>query len=619
MEALRRHYDRVVCVDFEYGTGATGADPPSPRCVVAKEIFSQTTTRLWLDGRGGERFPFPLDDRTLYVAYYLPAEINCHIAMGWPIPCRAIDLFVEFRWMMNGLNPAITDEHKRVLGRSGRFSLLNAMYSFGLASDAVDAGHKDNMRDLSLRGGDYSHEERRELLAYNETDVVALEKLLPRMLPSIELGPALLRGRYMCAVGAIERFGIPIDGPLIRRLKSNWEGIIDRLIDSERGELDVIHRRDVDQDKFADWLRRNGIDAWPYTPTGALDTSSDTLSERAKYPPLVMRLKEFLHAVRRTRLFANLQIGDDDRNRFLLSPFGSKTGRNTPSNSRSVFGPATWVRSLIKPAEGHSIIYCDWSGQEYGEAAYFSNDPLMIHDYANDDPYLGFAKRIKLVPSDATKRSHKKVRNQLKIAAGLGVLYGAQAETVARVGDMSESQAKRVLRYHQLTYPKFLEWRRSVISRADLHGELRSMFGWKWVINDTDKSPSISNFVMQANGAEMLRIAVCLAVESGIKVVAPVHDALMIHCPTKAADEVTNATLECMRQASNAVLGGDRELTVGVEPAVHWPNRYSDCRGRDAWDRIMELLESVDTLNSQPSECLIGETRNPGRVACAGS
>ena len=43
--------------------------------------------------------------------------------------------------------------------------------------------------------------------------------------------------------------------------------------------------------------------------------------------------------------------GRDGRNRTLLSPFSAKTGRNQPSTTKFVFGPAKWVRGLIKPEE----------------------------------------------------------------------------------------------------------------------------------------------------------------------------------------------------------------------------------------------------------------------------
>jgi hypothetical protein len=222
----------------------------------------------------------------------------------------------------------------------------------------------------------------------------------------------------------------------------------------------------------------------------------------------------------------------------------------------------------------------------------------MIEDYELGDPYLGFAKRIGLVPPDATKRSHPEVHEQLKVAAGLGVLYGAQAETVARSGNMTPAEARRVLRLHRSIYPTFWRWRESVISHAMLHGEMRTNFGWRWRLTEEDTARSASNFPMQANGAEMMRIAVCLAVERGIRVCCPVHDALLVEGPIECIDDVQTATLNCMREASRAVIGNG-ELRVGVEGPIVYPTRYSDKRGQATFDQILGLLAEVERSDTR--------------------
>ena len=146
---------------------------------------------------------------------------------------------------------------------------------------------------------------------------------------------------------------------------------------------------------------------------------------------------------------------------------------------------------------GSALLYADFSGQEYGIAAYFSEDPAMISDYRNGDPYLGFAKRLGMVPNDATKKTHSALRDQLKVATGLGVLYGAREETVARAGGMTPSKAKWILQQHCRTYPTFWRWRQAVVNHARITGELRTVYGWRWLICDDDNSRSISNFPMQ--------------------------------------------------------------------------------------------------------------------------
>ena len=42
---------------------------------------------------------------------------------------------------------------------------------------------------------------------------------------------------------------------------------------------------------------------------------------------------------------SDLAVGEDGRNRALISMFSSKTGRNQPSNTKFIFGPAVWLRA----------------------------------------------------------------------------------------------------------------------------------------------------------------------------------------------------------------------------------------------------------------------------------
>ena len=170
---------------------------------------------MWRDEFGATP-PYSTGTDALFVAYFASAEIGCHLALGWPVPERVLDLFVEFRNETNGLQTI-----------SGA-SLLGALAQYGL--DGIGAGEKDEMRDLVLRGGPWSDAERLAVLDYCQTDVEALARLLPAMLPRIDLPRALLRGRYMTAVARMEYNGVPIDVPTLNLLRQHWTNIQDALI-----------------------------------------------------------------------------------------------------------------------------------------------------------------------------------------------------------------------------------------------------------------------------------------------------------------------------------------------------------------------------------------------------
>ena len=65
---------------------------------------------------------------------------------------------------------------------------------------------------------------------------------------------------------------------------------------------------------------------------------------------------------------------------------------------------------------------------------------------------------------------------------------------------------------------------------------------------------------MQANGAEMLRLACSLTTEAGIRVCAPVHDAILIEAKSDEIDKQVALTISLMEEASSLVLGKERKL-----------------------------------------------------------
>jgi len=103
----------------------------------------------------------------LLVAYYASAEIGCHLSLGWPRPVSLLDLFAEFRNHTNGLTPPCGN------------GLIGALTWFGLSG--IEAVEKESMRQLVLRGGPWTQEERAALLDYCESDVPALARLLGKM------------------------------------------------------------------------------------------------------------------------------------------------------------------------------------------------------------------------------------------------------------------------------------------------------------------------------------------------------------------------------------------------------------------------------------------------------
>jgi DNA polymerase family A len=562
-------FREVVLADAEF-TNMPG-ERPGPVCWVARELRSGRTFRIFQD-QFGSAPPWASGPDVLFVAYYASAELGCYRALGWPMPERVLDLFVEFRNHTN--MGSKSDQERRTPSGAG---LLGALIYFGL--DPMDATEKKDLQEAigsDTWRGRYSQE---EILDYCETDMKALERLLPAMLPWIDLPRALLRGRSMAAAAVMEWHGTPIDVEMLARLREGWTDIQDELIRA----IDVYgiyDGRTFKSERWAKLMAEQGI-PWPRLESGHLDLSDNTFRQMAKSYEIVSPYRELRSSLAELRL-NDLAVGRDGRNRTILSAFRSRTGRNQPSNTKYIFGPSVWLRGLIKPPPGHGVAYVDWSQQEFGIAAALSGDLVMQAAYHSGDSYLAFAKQA---GAGANQR-------ELFKQCALAVIYGqGEAGLAQRIGQ-PRAFARDLLRHHRETYRKFWAWSDAVVDAAMLTGSLRTVFGWQVHAGHKPNPRSLRNFLMQSNASETLRLAACLATERGIEVCAPVHDAFLICAPLDRLDQDIAAMRAAMAEASRIVLKGF-ELRTDVK-VVRYPDRYMDDRGAVMWQRVTELLRQKD-------------------------
>ena len=354
-------------------------------------------------------------------------------------------------------------------------------------------------------------------------------------------------------------------------------------IDADYG---VYDGRTFKQDKFAGWLVANNI-PWPRLESGRLDLEDGTFRQMARAYPAVSPLRELRSSLADLRL-SDLAVGTDGRNRQILSAFRARTGRNQPSNSKFIFGPSVWIRGLIKPPPGYAVAYIDWSQQEVGIAAALSGDSAIMAACQTGDPYLAFAKQAGDVPAEATKNTHSQKRELFKQCV-LATQYGMGPEALALRIAQPIIVARDLLRAHRETYYKFWRWSDAALDHAMLRGVLWTTFGWPIHVGLSSNPRSLRNFLMQANGAEMLRLACCLGVERGIEICAPVHDAVLIAASVDRIDADVEAMRAAMAEASRAVLDG---FELGTEvKVVRYPDRYMDKRGTVMWERVCKLLD----------------------------
>ena len=575
-------FTEIWLVDTEYVSRP--GERPVPVCLVAWEFRTKRKIRLWRDELGILP-PYSLGPESLFVAYLASAEIGFHLALGWPKPARILDLYVEYRNRYNCL-PTIVEQklYKKDEKKIKRNSLIGALVQFG--SDTIGISEKQEMIDLILTDGPWSPAQKLAILDYCESDVAGLDRLLSAMLPHLDVPRSLYRGRYMASVASMEAVGVPIDVELLNRLRDRWGHIERELIVRVDAQYGVYEGTSFRNRKFERWLAEHEI-LWPRYANGELMLKDNVFRDMAKIHPELNPLRELRYSLSKLRLY-DLTVGQDGFNRCMLSPYGTRSSRNSPSNSKFIFGPSVWLRGLIKPPAGFGLAYIDWVGQEFGVAAALSGDPAMKTAYGSGDIYLEFAKAAKAVPEDGTRETYKQERDLYKQCV-LGVGYGMEEHSLALRIDRHLLIARNLLRHHHEIFWRFWEWSDNRVRRAMFTNITYTVFGWRYHVTPNPKVRSIRNFPMQATAAEILRLAICLGVENGIEICCPVHDAVVILSPLDRLDSDIARMRSYMGQASELVLNGFKLRTEFV--AVRYPDRYMDEeRGRPFWNVVMSLL-----------------------------
>ena len=213
----------------------------------------------------------------------------------------------------------------------------------------------------------------------------------------------------------------------------------------------------------------------------------------------------------------------------------------------------------------------------------------MMSDYAGGDPYVLLGRRIGLIPPDGTRYTHPAERERMKALAFM-TNYHCGPDSIARKFNEPTEYGRQILSLHRMAYPDYWEWAQNVEDHANLYGKLTSPFGWQLNVFGPDPDPnprSLKNWPVQCCGADMMRLAAIQGTESGVRVCCSVHDGFLIEAPADEIDEAVRIMKGAMLHAGEEILGGFQLRTDAK--VWKWPDRFSDGRGREVWERVSRL------------------------------
>ena len=189
-------------------------------------------------------------------------------------------------------------------------------------------------------------------------------------------------------------------------------------------------------------------------------------------------------------------------------------------------------------------------------------------------------------------KSHKDFRDRILKPFNLSVNYGSGAAGIASRLRVSIEYAQYVLLDgHRSLFADYWQWVDGYLDTVTANGITHTALGWPLHITADTKLRSLQNHPVQSAGADILRMAFIGLVAQGVRVCAPVHDAVLTEC--REAELTTHLPLvsRIMREAAELVLG--HEIPVDHQ-VVRYPNHYYDGRGADMYNKINELLVEIE-------------------------
>ena len=180
----------------------------------------------------------------------------------------------------------------------------------------------------------------------------------------------------------------------------------------------------------------------------------------------------------------------------------------------------------------------------------------------------------------------KLARTLAKTATFL-IQYGGTAIGLSQSLGIFNGEAAAIIRAYQRNYPEIGAWRQRVESAAVAQRYLSSPDGSILRFKEHFNTRTAANFPVQSTGAAILRLAQINLRKRGVKMLAPVHDAILVEYEIASDKDVLRICKEEMVAAGRVFLKG-HELLVDVEAAVAYPDTFPP-GDLTIWNLVMNL------------------------------
>lgn len=230
-----------------------------------------------------------------------------------------------------------------------------------------------------------------------------------------------------------------------------------------------------------------------------------------------------------------------------------------------VYTMPKFVRGLVDPPEGWVLMEFDYASQEIGVQAYITGDKTKADMYEHPKYGKYYCDIAHSFWPDFVSKEDRRYKTAKQMA--LMTEYGCGAEKLASCAGVKYKVAEKFIVHMRKLFPSYWKYVDKLIAKI-IDRNKRAWFpdGFGVTASKDARPTTFGNLPFQGTGSYILRRICVELYKAKIRLVAPVHDAVIVMCKEDEREEVANKVKAIMEKASKDATGtlikvGDPEVT----------------------------------------------------------
>lgn len=384
--------------------------------------------------------------------------------------------------------------------------------------------------------------------------------------PSTKTDNFKLTNGAINAVARIIRNGIYLDTEKLDVMIEGWRAAASAAeiaCDKYYGDMNI--RSSV---QLGEWLKKHltteELALWPKTGKGSLKTDTATLMEAEhiealkplvtykKYQKYISTygdsIKAMINPVTK-RLHPSYTLAFTDTGRM------SSRDPNVQNFPRPDEQLGNYRELFVPQWKGKTTFVCaDYSQVEVRVAAILSKDKRMLEAYkTGKDLYKLTASLILHKKEEDVTKEERQRAKAVVLGLQFGMGYNKLCQYAKQYGvNMSEDESAKLVENYRLAYPNLYEWQQRTTREAALSLKAKTVGGMVRKLNEDNYYTCSLNTPVQGSAAEALLYTLWLLDRQFVheklpaKIVATVHDEILVECKVEVAEKVKELLEQAM-------------------------------------------------------------------------